>query len=287
MVVADRPGKSSGKVRGRRPVANTQGSPAGGSLALFELTDQVAVVTGGAGLYGTPIARALAQAGATVIIASRDGAKCEERAAQLRAEGLRCHAEAFDLGDLESIRALYHRVSDAHGVPNILVNNALLRSPTQYDEATPEQWAAALQANCAGVHFCTSVFADGMRALDRGSIINIASIYGVVAPDFRIYEGEEFASPPDYAFHKGGIIAYTRYCASLFAPDHVRVNCISPGGYESDQSTRFQERYNARVPLGRMATDEDIAGPVVFLASEGARYITGANLLVDGGLTIR
>jgi NAD(P)-dependent dehydrogenase (short-subunit alcohol dehydrogenase family) len=264
-----------------------EGNSASTSLEQFRLDGQVAVVTGGAGLYGTPISRALAQAGATVVVASRTLANCEERAAELRAEGLDCHAETFDQGDVESIRALHDRVSDTHGTPNILVNNALYRSPTHYDEATPEQWAAALQANCAGVHFCTLVFAEGMRAAKQGAIINIASIYGVVAPDFRIYEGEDFASPPDYPFHKGGMIAYTRYCASLFAPEGVRVNCISPGGYASGQSDRFTERYNDRVPLGRMAADADITGPVVFLASDAARYITGINLVVDGGLTIR
>ena len=257
------------------------------STDLFRLDGRLAVVTGGAGFYGTPISRALAEAGAKVIIASRNREHCEERAAELRTAGLACEAEQFDMGDPDSIRALYARITDAHGVADILVNNALLRSPTHYDEATPDQWAAALQANITGIHICTSVFSAGMRARGSGSIINIASIYGVVAPDFRIYEGMDFASPPDYPFHKGGLIAYTRYCASLFAPEGVRVNCLSPGGYYSGQSDTFVERYSARVPMGRMACDDDIAGPIVFLASDASRYITGANILVDGGLTIR
>lgn len=257
------------------------------SMDLFRLDGRLALVTGGAGFYGTPISRALAEAGAKVIIASRSRERCDERVAELRKAGLSCAAEQFDMGDPDSIRALYARMAEAHGVPDILVNNALLRSPTHYDEATPEQWAAALQANVTGIHICTSVFSKGMRTRGSGSIINIASIYGVVAPDFRIYEGMDFASPPDYPFHKGGLIAYTRYCASLFAPDGVRVNCLSPGGYYSGQSETFVERYSARVPMGRMACDDDIAGPIVFLASDASRYITGANILVDGGLTIR
>ncbi len=257
------------------------------SLDLFRLDGKLALVTGGAGFYGTPISRALAQAGAKVIIASRTREQCEERAAEFREEGLDCVAEQFDMGDPESITSLCERITSSHGTLDILVNNALLRSPTHYDEATPEQWAAALQANITGIHLCTSVFSAGMRKRGSGSIINIASIYGVVAPKFEIYEGLDFSSPPDYPFHKGGLIAYTRYCASLFGPEGVRVNCLSPGGYYSGQADVFVDRYNARIPLGRMADDDDIAGPVVFLASEASRYITGANILVDGGLTIR
>lgn len=257
------------------------------SLDLFRLDGKLALVTGGAGFYGTPISRALAQAGAKVIIASRNRDNCEARAAEFRDEGLDCVAEQFDMGKPESITSLCERIASTHGELDNLVNNALLRSPTHYDEATPEQWAAALQANITGIHLCTSAFSAGMRKRGSGSIINIASIYGVVAPKFQIYEGLDFSSPPDYPFHKGGLIAYTRYCASLFGPDGVRVNCLSPGGYYSGQAEVFVNRYNARIPLGRMAEDDDIAGPVVFLASEASRYITGANILVDGGLTIR
>jgi len=257
------------------------------SLDLFRLDGQLALVTGGAGFYGTPISRALAQAGAKVIIASRSRERCEERATEFRQEGLDCVAEQFDMGDPGSITALCKRITSEHGTLDILVNNALLRSPTRYDEATPEQWAAALQANITGIHLCTSAFSAGMRKRGSGSIINIASIYGVVAPKFEIYEGLDFSSPPDYPFHKGGLIAYTRYCASLFGPEGVRVNCLSPGGYYSGQADVFVDRYNARIPLGRMADDDDIAGPAVFLASQASRYITGANILVDGGLTIR
>jgi NAD(P)-dependent dehydrogenase (short-subunit alcohol dehydrogenase family) len=257
------------------------------TLDLFRLDGKLALVTGGAGLYGTPITRALAEAGARVIIASRDRARCEARASDLRADGLDCRAEQLDQGDPESIRALRDRIEAEDGPLDILVNNAVQRTPPHYDEATPDQWAEALRVNITGVHYCTLYFSEGMRKLGRGAIVNVASIYGVVAPKFSVYEGLDFSSPPSYAFEKGGLIAYTRYCASLFAPDGVRVNCVSPGGYYSGQSETFVERYDARVPLGRMAGDEDILGPVVFLASEASRYVTGINLLVDGGLTIR
>lgn len=257
------------------------------ALELFRLGGQTALVTGGAGFYGRPIARALAQAGAKVIVASRSIERCTAYAAELSAEGLECAAESFDMGDAGSISDLVARLTEAHGGVDILINNALHRMPTHYDEATPDQWAEGLRANITGIHLCTQQFSVGMRARKRGAIVNVASIYGVVAPHFGVYDGMAFSSPPDYAFTKGGLIAYTRYCASLFAPDGVRVNCVSPGGYYSGQDPTFVARYNARVPLGRMAEDADIAGPVVFLASDAARYVTGTNLLVDGGLTIR
>lgn len=262
-------------------------SPHFQAMELFRLDGRVALVTGGAGLYGTPISRALGQAGAKVIIASRDRDKCEARAEELRGEGLDCRGEVLDQGDVESIRGLRDRIESAQGPLDVLINNAVCRTPTHYDEATPEQWAEALRVNITGVHFCTLHFSEGMRRRGQGSIVNIASIYGVVAPKFSIYEGLEFSSPPSYAFEKGGLIAYTRYCASLFAAEGVRVNCVSPGGYYSGQSDVFVDRYDARVPLGRMAGDADILGPIIFFASEASRYVTGVNLLVDGGLTIR
>ncbi len=253
--------------------------------AMFRLDGKVAFVSGGSGLYGTPISRALAQAGATVIIASRNRERCEERAQEFRTEGLDCESDQFDMGDAASIDALHARIVERHGGVDILVNNAVGRSPTYYDEATPEQWAEANRVNVTGIQLCTRTFSQSMIQRGGGCIINISSIYGCVAPDFRIYEGLSFASPPDYAFHKGGLIQYTRYCATYFAAQGIRVNCISPGGYLAGQADVFQERYNNRIPLGRMATDADIAGPVVFLASDAARYITGINLMVDGGLT--
>lgn len=268
--------------------ANHHWFPGAAQVAdLFRLDNQVAIVTGGAGLYGRPIARALAEAGATVIIASRDKQKCESYAAELRDAGLDTHGAMLDQEDRASIDAFAADAIERFQHVDILVNNAVRRSPTHYTEASPAEWDEILRVNIAGIHWCTAAFAEHMRKRRRGAIVNIGSIYGAVAPDFRIYENEPFASPPDYAFVKGGLIAYTRYCASLFAPDNVRVNCISPGGYYSGQADSFVAKYNERIPLGRMAEDADIAGPVVFLASEASRYITGTNLLVDGGLTIR
>ena len=252
---------------------------------LFRLDGQIALVSGGAGLYGKSISRALAQAGATVIVASRSRDKCDAFAAELRDENLLCEGEQLDMADAASVGALAKRLAERFGGVQILVNNAYARVLDPKTSGTPEEWMESLRANILGVHLCTEAFVAGMVSAGRGSIVNIGSIYGVVGPDFRAYDDQPFSSPPDYAFIKGGLLQYTRYCATKYARHGIRVNCLSPGGYESGQPQAFQDHYNNRVPLGRMAEDRDIAGPVVFLASEAARYITGANLMLDGGLT--
>jgi NAD(P)-dependent dehydrogenase (short-subunit alcohol dehydrogenase family) len=130
-------------------------------------------------------------------------------------------------------------------------------------------------------------FGDAMARRGRGSIVNVGSIMGMVGPDFSLYEGFDWNAPPDYFFHKGGMVQLTRYAASKLGPHGVRVNCVSPGGFLADQDPVFVDRYNARTFLGRMAGDGDLGGPIVFLASDAAAYITGANLPVDGGYTAK
>lgn len=252
---------------------------------LFRLDGQIALVTGGAGLYGKPISRALAQAGATVVVASRSRDTCEAFAAELRGENLESEGELLDMANAASVGALAKRLEERFGGVQILVNNAYARVLDPKTSGTPGEWMESLRANILGIHLCTEAFVAGMIKAGSGSIVNIGSIYGVVGPDFRAYDGQPFSSPPDYAFIKGGLLQYSRYCATKYAKHGIRVNCLSPGGYESGQPRPFQDHYNNRVPLGRMAEDLDIAGPVVFLASEASRYITGANLMLDGGLT--
>jgi len=253
---------------------------------LFDLSGKVALVTGAAGGYGVPITRGLAQAGAHVVVASRDVGKCAQFVEELRSEQLSAEVETFDMGEPVSIEALAARIRMRHNGLDFLVNNAVQRPrATHYDEQSQAEWEQSLRINGVGLHCCTKAFAGDMAARGGGAIINIGSIYGVLAPDFRLYEGEDFSSPADYAFHKGGMVMYTKYCATYYASKNIRVNCISPGGFGGDPGTPFVQRYNARVPLGRMAAEEDIAGVVVFLASNAAAYITGVNLMVDGGLS--
>ena len=270
-------------------------------MNLFRLDGRVAVVTGGAGIYGFIIATALAEAGASVVIASRTLAKCEEKAAELRACGYRAVAMPLDLASDESIVALREQVLAEFGQIDILFNNAAGRVAGSAEELikrgyaapkatmdgmTRSQWEGAMAINASGLFICSQVFAEQMRTQGRGgSIVNISSIYGVVGPTFSIYAGTQMANPPDYAFAKGGIVNFTRYLATCYAPFGIRANCISPGGYYTGQPEAFVRNYENHTPLGRMARWNDLKGAAVFLASDASQYITGQNLGVDGGWT--
>jgi NAD(P)-dependent dehydrogenase (short-subunit alcohol dehydrogenase family) len=254
-------------------------------LAAFDLSGTTAVVTGGGGLYGIPISEALAEAGAHVIIASRHLDTCERVASQLRRSGFSASAEHYDQADPRSIEALRDRVHFGFGAIDALVNNSVSRPMRRYED-TIDTWRESMEVNASGLFAVTRAFLDLMVDRGSGSIINIASIQSTVAPDFRNYEGTDMSTPPDYHFHKHGMIGLTRYLAAFAGPRGVRVNAISPGGLETpDTSAIFREQYCRRVFLGRLARHDDIKGAVVFLASSASAYITGQNLMVDGGYT--
>lgn len=255
-------------------------------IRLFSLDGKIALVTGGAGIYGEHIVRALAEAGAHVVIASRNLAKCEELAESLRNENLQADAGPLDLSSESSIRRLRDNIIGKHNRLDILVNNAVARAGGDLRHATAEQWDTAMKVNSTGLFLSCQIFSESMQQARSGSIINIASIYGMVGPDITIYEGTKLSNPVNYSFAKGGMISMTRYLASFLAPFGVRVNCLSPGGFRNeDTPPEFVPNYSRRTPLGRMAEPDDIKGPVVFLASEASRYVTGQNLPVDGGWT--
>jgi NAD(P)-dependent dehydrogenase (short-subunit alcohol dehydrogenase family) len=256
------------------------------TIDLFRLKGKIALVTGGAGIYGAHIVRALAEAGAHVIVASRDLGKCEALAKSLMAESLQVEAAALDLTSESSMRELCRKILDHHGKFDVLVNNAVARAGGDLRHATAAEWETAMKVNSTGVFLSCQIFSEPMQKARSGSIINIASIYGMVGPDFSIYQGTRITNPVNYAFAKGGMINLTRYLASFLAPFQVRVNCLSPGGFQTeDTPAEFVPNYVRRTPLGRMAEPDDIKGPIVFLASEASRYITGQNLPVDGGWT--
>lgn len=251
---------------------------------LFRLDGRTALVSGGAGLYGQHICRALAEAGAHVVIASRDLGACQSAADNLTAEGLSVDAIRLDQGDETSIDDAIATIIDRHGSIDVLVNNAVFRRGGSITDSTSEEFRATAEVNYVGLLHITRLVAEQMHA--GGSIINIASIYGVVGPQFPVYEGTDIVSPAFYAFEKGGMINLTRHLASYYGRAGIRVNCISPGGLASDdQPPSFVAEYTNRTPLGRLAGNDDIKGPVVFLASAAASYVTGVNLMVDGGWT--
>jgi NAD(P)-dependent dehydrogenase (short-subunit alcohol dehydrogenase family) len=253
--------------------------------AMFDLTGKVAVVTGGSGLYGKPISEALAEAGAHVVIASRNLDSCRAWADELVVRGLKASAESYDQADESSILRLSRQVLTKQVVVDVLVNNSVAKPMASYRDGL-ESWSQSMEANATGVFAISRAFLDPMMERGKGNIINISSIQGVVAPDFQNYAGTDKTTPPDYQFHKHGLIGLTKYMAALAGPRGVRVNAISPGGFDPDVATEpFVSQYCRRVFLGRMAERDDLKGVVVFLASEASRYITGQNIVVDGGYT--
>ena len=148
---------------------------------------------------------------------------------------------------------------------------------------TPDNWDKSMEVNARGMFVTCRAFGNAMAKQGKGSIINISSIYGLVAPDMSIYEGSDFETEPDYPFIKGGIISFSKYLSSYYSKKNVRVNCISPGGFFNDQEEPFLSKYIAKTPLGRMASEDDFRGVVAYLASDMSKYMTGQNLSVDGG----
>lgn len=259
-----------------------------GILDRFSLQGRIALVTAGAGpQFGSSVSEALAEAGATVITASRSLERNEQFAAQLRERGYDAHGMQFDLGDPGSTVKLHDDVIERFGRLDVLVNSALKRDGHAggFEEQTVETWRKAGEGDLAGLFHVCQLFLPGMVRAGSGSIINISSIYGVLSNDPTLYEGTDMKQPPTYNFVKAGMINFTRYLACYYGKQGVRANCISPGGYFNDQPQPFLENYTKRVPIGRMLDNEDIKGAVVFLASDASQYVTGVNLMLDGGWT--
>jgi len=257
-----------------------------GILEKFSLSGKVAIVTGGAGLYGKFIAEGLAEAGAIVYVASRNVANCEKLAERLRDAEYSVFSAKLDQANKKSINEMQEKILKEQGRIDILVNNAVLRPmKSYYDEI--EKFRLSMEVNATGIFNLTRTTGEVMKKQRSGSIINVSSIQGVVGPDFTLYEGTDMDTPPDYFFHKAGLINLTRYFAAKLAPFNIRVNSVSPGGLFNNQNPDFVERYNKKTFLGRMAEGEDIKGAVVFLASDASSYITGTNIMVDGGYTAK
>ncbi|MBL9085384.1 MAG: SDR family oxidoreductase [Planctomycetales bacterium] len=258
-------------------------------LERFSLRGKVALVTAGAGpQFGQSLSAGLAEAGATLITASRSRERNDEWAATLRSRGYDAHGLQMDVESLESIDALHAEVYKQFGRCDVLVNSALARDGHKgtIQEQTADVWRHAAEGDFLGLFRICQLFAESMAEQGSGSIINISSIYGVVANDPSLYEGTIMKQPPTYNFVKAGMINYTRQLASYYGKRGVRANCISPGGYANNQPQPFVDAYCKRSPLGRLLGHEDIKGAAVFLASDASNYVTGHNLMVDGGWTI-
>ena len=244
-------------------------------------------MTGGAGLFGRQIVRALAEAGAKVFAASRDVASLEQEAKQLTAEGLDIAQFPSWISNRKNRSTTPSKKSSPAPAESIFSSTMLSFAPCAAGPQAAGDFAESMAVNATGLFMITRAFGDHMAAHGGGSIINIGSIQGSVGPDFFLYEGLNMDAPPDYFFHKGGLLQLTRYAAAKLGPKGVRVNAISPGGFLAGQDKTFIDRYSARTFLGRLANETDLAGIIVFLASDASAYITGANIPVDGGYTAK
>ena len=256
---------------------------------LFDLTGKVAVVTGGAGLYGRQIVAALAEAKAKVYMASRNLEALEKVASEHRADGYDVTALKLDLSDEKSILSLRDKISKQNKRVDVLVNNAVLRPMKKGYHDDASLFAKSMQVNATGLFIITRAIGDVMGEQQGGSIINIGSIQGMIGPDATIYKNTDMNGwYPDYFFHKGGMINFTRFIASYYGSKCVRCNCIAPGGFLTDKMPEaFVKQYSNRTFLGRLANDTDLKGIIVFLASDASQYITGTNIHVDGGYTAK
>lgn len=257
----------------------------------FRLDNKTIIVTGGAGKYGKPISLALAEAGAKVIIASRDESKCKEYAKELQEKKLEAVGVGLDQGDEISIRKFIETVVKEHKRIDVLVNNAVSRDGCRdLDIISKADLENSQLVNYTGLMLLTQSVLKIMTGQNEGNIINIGSIQGVVGPNFRVYGDTGMSSGITYTFEKWGMVGFTKWIANYYGKFNIRANCISPGGFgpgirAAKLSEEFVGNYKRLTPLRRFAEEDDIKGPVVFLASEASSYITGHNLMVDGGWT--
>jgi len=258
-------------------------------LDSFSLKGKVALLTGGAGLYGRQIAEALAEAGAETYIASRNVEELEKVATALREAGGSVTALPLDLDDEASIKALVAEITRRSGRLDALVNNAVTRCACASWSLPMEDFDKSLRINASALFCLTRLAADEMKKSRGGSVINIGSYMGLLGPDPLNYVGTDMMEDPSpvYFFEKGGMVNFTRFAASVLGPHGIRVNAIHPGGFFNNQPEAFIKNYSANTMLGRLANDEDLKGVVVFLASDASAYLTGANIPVDGGYTAK
>ncbi|MFH2104574.1 MAG: SDR family oxidoreductase [Chloroflexota bacterium] len=267
----------------------------------FNLQNLVAVVTGGAGLLGSEFCRTLAEAGAAVAVVDLNADAASEVSDLLAQTGYRSLAIPTDITRTESVKLLVEKVLASFGRIDILVNSAALDpkfdpeaiarglTPGKFEDYPLDQWNAALNVNLTGMFLVTQACVKPMLAQGKkGSIINICSTYGLNGPDQRIYvkDGKRLAfKPVYYTVTKAGVLGFTKYLAAYYAGTDIRVNALTPGGVFNNHDDTFVHNYSAKTILGRMANRDEMNGALLFLASEASSYMTGGNVVVDGGWT--
>ena len=264
----------------------------------FSLKDRTAIVTGGAGLLGKEFCQTLAQAGALVVVADLNQDAAQQVADSLNRAGMRACAVGVDVTNPESVQGMVSAALDANGRVDVLVNSAAMdpkfdssqqgQHGNTFENYPVEAWRQALDVNLTGMFLCCQAASRVMVEQNSGSLINICSTYGLVGPDQRIYEkpGQpKQYKPVFYSVTKSGVLGLTHYLATYFAGKNVRCNALTPGGVYNNHDEIFTANYSARTVLGRMANRDEMNGALLFLASDASSYMTGSNLVVDGGWT--
>jgi NAD(P)-dependent dehydrogenase (short-subunit alcohol dehydrogenase family) len=252
----------------------------------FRLDGKVALVTGGAGTIGVGLCQGLAEVGATVICAARNLDRCRSVADAIVQDGGKAIALPLNLAEGKSIERLFELAAKETGGVDILVNNAISQVPGSVERYTTAQWEESMATDSTGFFHITQLALNGMLARGSGNIITISSILGIVAAEARLYPARGIDGfRPTYFFTKAGVVGFTRFIATAYAERNIRANCISPGGVETDPPRPDSGPFIDRVPMKRLAMPDDLKGAVVYLASDASAYVTGHNLVVDGGYT--
>ncbi len=259
---------------------------------LMDLTGRTALVTGGAGYIGTAFCEALAESGANIAVLDMKEERVQQAASEIASNySVKTCGIAVDLSNEKAVVDTPKQAVEELGSLDIVVNCAAFVGTsglkgwvTPFEEQSIDTWRAALEVNLTAAFALIQAATPYLRDSGHGSVINIGSTYGVVGPNMSLYEGTSMGNPAAYAASKGGLTQLTRWLSTNLAPD-IRVNCISPGGIARGQHEDFIERYEKLTPLKRMGTEEDMKGALLYFASDLSAYVTGQNLLVDGGWT--
>jgi NAD(P)-dependent dehydrogenase (short-subunit alcohol dehydrogenase family) len=258
-------------------------------LESFNLSGRVAVITGATGFLGRQHAVALAECGATVVLVDVDAGSLEKVGAELQGRfGTAFPTSVTDITNRDAVERLFESLDRTHGRIDVMVNNAQLQLATSwvpFEDLAVEDWRRIMDVNLTGTFLCCQAAGRRMSAVGSGSIINFGSIYGMIGPDFRVYDGTPFTTAAVYSASKAGIYGLTRYLATYYGPRNVRVNAVTPGGVFNQHTDPFLSAYNDRVPMRRMAAAHELHGIIQFLASDASSYVTGQNFPVDGGRT--
>lgn len=256
---------------------------------LQSMKGKTAIVTGGAGYLGSAISETLAELGANLILASRDQQKCEKKCKEIEAaRGVRAVGLQLDVLSKESVASFVEEVHRNFDAIDLLVNNAWSGNKNSWESISDEDWNYDINMSLNSVFRLTkALFPDLQKT--HGVILNIASMYGHIGPDYRIYDGKEFANPPSYGAAKAGVIQFTKYLASFLSPYGIRVNALSPGAFPHPPTQKhegFMQKLGSKNPMNRIGQPDELKGAVALLCSDAGSYITGQNVCVDGGWAI-